>query len=232
MFDKTADYYDALYHFKDYGVACDKLHKLIQSQLPAAKSLLDIACGTGKHLEYLSSHYYVEGLDLNPDLLNVAQKRCPNVLFHQADMTDFSLSKTYDVVVCLFSSIAYVRTLENLRKAVQCMADHLSPNGLLVIEPWFSPDTYWVGKTTANFVDQPDLKIAWMYKSERKDLTSFLDIHYMVGTPQGIHEFTEEHILGLWTDSEYKQAFEDAGVRVNYDEMGLFGRGMYYGLKR
>jgi ubiquinone/menaquinone biosynthesis C-methylase UbiE len=232
MFTKTAEYYDALYHFKDYRAACQQLHQLIQQHNPNASTLLDVACGTGKHLEYLQEHYHAAGLDINPELLRVARKRCPEVKFHQVDMTDFDLSETFDAVVCLFSSIAYVQTVENLNKAVNSMARHLKPNGVLVIEPWITPEKYWEDKITANFVDQPELKIAWMYTSQREGLTSLFDIHYMVATPQGIENFTEQHIMGLWTDAEYKQALQQAGIKVNYDPAGLFGRGMYFGLKQ
>ena len=86
-------------------------------------------------------------------------------------------------------------------------------------------------RITANFVDQPNLKIAWMYTSQLRGLTSVFDINYLVGTAAGISSFTESHIMGLWSDAEYRSAIENAGVAVHYDPDGLFGRGMYYGTK-
>ncbi|UOG77603.1 class I SAM-dependent methyltransferase (plasmid) [Hymenobacter tibetensis] len=231
MFTKTAEYYDALYQFKDYEQACNQLHLLIQQQAPQANNLLDVACGTGKHLEYLQHRYACTGLDLNSELLAVARTRCPNVPLQEADMTDFQLAETFDVVVCLFSSIGYVQTEENLRKAVTCLGQHLNSGGLLVIEPWITPENYWVDKLTVNFVDQPNLKIAWMYISQLRGLTSVFDINYLVGTPDGVSSFTESHVMGLWTDKQYREAIESVGVAVQYDTKGLFGRGMYYGIK-
>ncbi|MGY2132723.1 class I SAM-dependent DNA methyltransferase [Hymenobacter sp. HD11105] len=231
MFTKTAEYYDALYHFKDYEAACNALHSLIQQCSPHAKSLLDVACGTGKHLAFLQQHYACAGLDLNPELLAVAHKRCPMLPLHEGDMTDFQLPHTFDVVVCLFSSIGYVQTVENLRKAVACFTRHLNPGGLLVIEPWITPEKYWVDRITANFVDEPNLKIAWMYTSQLRGLTSVFDINYLVGTEAGVSSFTESHVMGLWTDAEYRDAIEAVGVTVEFDSKGLFGRGMYYGVK-
>ncbi len=68
MFTKSAKFYDALYHFKDYKKACEKLDSIIKKFKPDAKSLLDTACGTGKHIEHLKDLYYCEGLDLNDEL--------------------------------------------------------------------------------------------------------------------------------------------------------------------
>ena len=231
MFTKTAAYYDALYHFKDYGAAALQLHELVQRCAPGATSLLDVACGTGKHLEYLRPHYRAEGIDLDGELLAVARQRCPGVGFQQADMTRFDLGRRFGAVVCLFSSIAYVQTAARLGEAVRCMVQHLEPGGLLLIEPWITPENYWLQRLTTNFVDQPDLKICWMYTSERAGDTSVFDIHYTVGTAAGVSSFREKHVMGLWTDAQYRQAFADVGIAATFVPVGLMGRGMYYGTK-
>jgi SAM-dependent methyltransferase len=229
MFTKSFRYYDSLYAFKDYGEASEKLQQLVATELPRARTLLDVGCGTGRHLEHLSARYVVEGLDLNPDLLAVARARNPNVPLHLGDMTQFALGKRFDVVTCLFSSVGYVQTVDNLRSAVRRMSEHLAPSGLLVLEPWLTPEQYWVGKITANFVNEPDLKIAWMYVSQREGNVSLFDIHYMVGTPDGVHEFTELHAMGLFTQVEYETVFREAGLTVTYDPVGFFNRGLYVG---
>jgi ubiquinone/menaquinone biosynthesis C-methylase UbiE len=230
MYTKSATFYDALYSFKDYTATSKELQRLLQQLIPNAESLLDVACGTGKHLEYLRDYYDVEGLDLNPDLLEIARRRCPGVPFHQANMVDFQLDHKFDVITCLFSSIGYVKTVENFERTVSTMARHVRPGGVVIIEPWFTPDTYWTGTITANFVEEPELKIAWMYTSEVEDQVSVLDIHYLVGTPEGIDHFDERHEIGLFTREDYLGAFSRAGLEVLYDSVGLFGRGMYVGL--
>jgi len=231
MFAKSARYYDRLYWFKDYVAAGEQLHRLVQTRRPDASRLLDLACGTGMHLASLRNYYAVEGLDLNADLLEFARERCPGVPFHEADMRTFQLGRTFHVVTCLFSSIAYVRTPENLRTTVANIARHLEPGALTLIEPWFTPETYWSGTVTANFVNDPDLKIAWMYLSERRSNLSVLDIQYLVGTTDGIERFNEVHELGLFSHQEYLDAFRAAGLIVEHDPVGFFGRGLYIGTK-
>ncbi len=231
MFTKSAHFYDALYHFMDYGKAATEIHRLVLDRSPSATTLLDVGCGTGKHLEYLRSWFAAEGLDLNDDLLTVAQQRCPDLTFHQANMVDFDLGKTFDVVTCLFSSLGYVTDLADMRRAVARFAAHVRPGGAVIVEPWFSPETYWVDHLVANFVDQPDLKISWMYVSKLQDQVSVLDIHYLVGTPEGVDYFTERHEFGLYTCQEYMSAFCDAGLDVEFYRSGLFGRGVYVGMK-
>jgi SAM-dependent methyltransferase len=232
MFAKTAQFYDALYHFKDYVSASRQLDALIRQINPRVKHLLDVGCGTGKHIEYLREYYQAEGLDLSPEMLEIARERFPEVPFHLGDMVDFDLGRAFDVVTCLFGSIGYLKTVESLDRAVARMASHLRPGGILVVEPWLSPENYWVGRLTANVADQPDLKIAWMYISEMEGRLSIFDIHYLVGTPQGISSFVERQEMGLFTHEEYLEAFQKAGLEVSYDPKGLFGYGMYTGVRK
>ena len=229
MFTKSAAFYDALYHFVDYPSAAAQITELIERRAPGASSLLDVGCGTGRHLQQFQGSYDVEGLDLDGNLLAVARERCPGVPFHQASMVDFELPRRFDVVTCLFSAIGYVQTVADMRRAVATMARHLNPGGLLIVEPWFEPDRFWTDTVTANHADQPDLKICWMYTSKREGTLSLLDIHYLVGTPDGVEHLVEEHLIGLFTREVSTAAMQDVGLTVDFDPQGPFNRGLYVG---
>src|SRR5713101_6435159 len=102
MFTKSAEWYDAIYAWKDYKREAERLHTHIQRHARRhAATLLDVACGTGQHLSHLKAQYTVEGLDLDKEMLALARKRLPDVVFHYADMVGFDLGRQFDVVVCL-----------------------------------------------------------------------------------------------------------------------------------
>jgi SAM-dependent methyltransferase len=230
VFNRSARIYDAVYaSIRDYPREAAELDGLIQKRRPRARTLLDVACGTGAHLEHLTG-YEAEGLDLDPEMLAVARERLPNVRLHEGDMTDFDLGKRFDAVVCMFSSIGYVRTEEQLRSAITSMARHLEPDGVLVVEPWLAPDDWRDRHVGAVFVDEPELKIARMNVAQREGDVSIVDFEYLVATPDGIERFTEHHELGLFTVEQYLEAFRSAGLEVEHDAEGPMGRGLYVGV--
>ena len=217
---------------KDYAAESQKIHTLImQYKQSLGRDLLDVACGTGGHLLYLRNHYQVEGTDLSSDMLAVAHQRCPDIPLHQANMLDFDLQRQYDAIVCLFSSIGYVQTVENLQRAIAAMSSHLVAGGVLIIEPWLAPEQYIPGTLHATYVNQPELKVARMSVSQQKGRLAVMEYHFLVATPQGVEHFTELNEMGLFTTAEYRAAFEAAGLTVHHDAEGLIGRGLCVGVK-
>jgi ubiquinone/menaquinone biosynthesis C-methylase UbiE len=234
MFSKSARYYDEIYSSidKDYAAEAERAHAFIQQYKPTqGKSLLDVACGTGHHASLLSKYYRVEGLDLDRKMLDVAKKKHPEIRFHQGDMLDFDLKRQFDAVTCLFSSIGYVRTKSHLRKAIRNMSRHLLPGGVLLVEPWFTPEQWHPGRASMTQVDKPDVKIVRMSYSGRRANVSSIEFQYLIGTSKGINHSIEIHELGLFTHEEYLAAFKAAGLTVIHDPEGLDGRGLYLGLK-
>lgn len=216
---------------KDYAREAEQLHELIQQRVPEARTLLDVACGTGLHIEKLSRHYEVAGLDLDRRMLEVARRRLPHVSLHEGDMATFSLGTQFDVVTCLFSSVGYLLTLDLLRQAMSKMFRHVRPGGVLIVEPWITPDDWDADQLAAVFVDQPGLKIARMSVSSKDQERALFVFHYLVGTRDGVEYFTEHHETRLHSHEEYVGSLEAAGLVVEYEPEGFMGRGLYIGLK-
>jgi len=232
MFSKTAQYYDLIYSQKDYQAEVEKLLAFIgEHRSSNGDRLLDVACGTGHHIQYLKEHFNVEGLDLDSKLIEIAHDRNPEVTFHEGNMIEFDLGCRFDILTCLFSSIGYVKTQDNLNKAIATMANHLTSGGLLIIEPWLTPQDWKPGTLHAQVIDEPELKIVRMNLSLSEGTLSYFDFHYLIGTLEGIEHFVEHHELGLFEREEMEMAFTRAGLQVTYDEEGLTGRGLYIGIK-
>jgi ubiquinone/menaquinone biosynthesis C-methylase UbiE len=233
VFTKSAAFYDAIYSWKDYQAESEKVRGLIESHSRRpVETLLDVACGTGAHMAHLKKHYLIEGLDLDPGMLAIARKRHPEVTLHEGDMTSFDLGKEFDALVCLFGSIGYLKFPERLGLAVRNFARHLRPGGVVLVEPWLTPDGYKPGSLHSLFVNEPDLRIARMNIARTEEGAAIFDWRYLVATPTDIKYFTERHELGLFTRAECTSALQNAGFNVEYDDHGFTGRGLYIAVKQ
>jgi len=227
LYDDEALYYDALYHWKDYEGEVARIVEIVGERVPDARTLLDVACGTGTHLLLLQDRFEVAGVDLNDRMLGIARDRLPGVSLTQADMASFDLGRTFDVVTCLFSSIGYMPDVPSLGGAVARMAAHLAPGGVLIVEPWLEPDAFEEGHMGALLADRPDLKVARLNTTARVGNASHLRFLYALVDHEGLKSWESTETLTLFTRGEMLGAFEAAGLSVDHDPGGLMGRGLY-----
>jgi len=226
MFDKSANLYDLAYSFKDYASESAWVRNAIMTRIPGAESLLDVACGTGMHLEHLADEFDCQGLDLDPKLVDIAQERT-GLRIHVASMDSFDLGEQFDAVVCLFSSIGYTSDLPG---AIGSMARHLNPGGVVIVEPWLRPDQWVAGHVQVLDQEADGIHLVRMTRSWVDGSQSVLDMHYLVASSSGIEYLVESHRLTLFTLAEYASAFLASGLTFEFDQDGPNGRGALIGM--
>jgi ubiquinone/menaquinone biosynthesis C-methylase UbiE len=202
----------------------------LKDRMPRARTVLDVACGTGEHARLLRHEhgYEVDGLDIEPAFVELAREKVPTARFWQADMGDFDLGMRFDAVLCLFSSIGYLRSLERVESALRCFRRHLVPGGVAVVEPWLTPDVLQPGRVHVQSATAHDIQVVRMSHSASEGRLARITFHYLVGTSAGIDHRVEEHGLLMPTPEELGEAFARAGfVSVDHDPEGLTGRGLF-----
>ena len=216
MYGRSAEIYDLLYTgigLKNFATEAAELNQIIRSECPGARTLLDIGCGTGALLAEMQRWYEVAGVDLSPAMLAVARRRLPEVLLIEADMRTFDLGRTFDAVLCLFSSIGYMTEDGDMERAVGRMAAHVAPGGVLVVDGWLRPDA-WVDGHHAEpaIASDENTTVVRLAFSRRDGTITTLDMHHLVRTRDGVEHFSELHRLRLISTADYVAAFEKAGL--------------------
>jgi SAM-dependent methyltransferase len=135
-----ADLYDLFYAAKNYRKEAEFIDVCIQKQGLVKSEILELACGTGNHaLELEKLGYTLLSTDYSVDMLRVAQTKntAKNIHFQWMDMTDFNLgSRKFKVIICLFDSLGYVQSNENIIKVFKSIATHLEEDGVFIFEFW------------------------------------------------------------------------------------------------
>ncbi|MDQ2866094.1 MAG: class I SAM-dependent methyltransferase [Candidatus Eremiobacteraeota bacterium] len=235
IYARSAAYYDALLRAqgKNYAAESARVRDTIEARKRSdGTALLDVGCGTGIHLSYLRQWYDCEGLDIDRAMLAIAGERLSGIPLYCHDMIGFNLGQRFDAIVCLFSSIGYVPNVRLLEQTLETFAKHLKRGGVAIVEPWLRPEEWRDGYVDAAFADEPGLKVARMSVNRRDGNVSIVNFNYMIAASDGVRTFAEPHRLVLFTDSEYRRAFERAGFEIESDPVGLTGRGLFIGIHR
>lgn len=198
---------------KNYRQEAHDIAALIRQRHPSADSLLDVACGTGLHLSHLRNTFtHVEGLEISEPMRQAATVRLDPIEVHAGDMRNFQLGRTFSAVTCLFSSIGYAQSVSELHQTLYCLAAHLEPGGVLLLEPWFTPGQWTPGSVHPGIAGDGHRHVTRMCYSHQSGTTSTMTMHYLLGeTGAGIRHWTEEHTMTLFTDEQYHDAIQQAG---------------------
>jgi SAM-dependent methyltransferase len=230
MFSESAHLYDAIYRaFKDYAAEATAISTLVRAAHPSSRTILDVGCGTGEHALHLrKSHgFAVDGLDRDPGLLAVAREKMPDARLFEGDMAMFELGHRYDVVMCLFSSIGYLQTIERVTAALRCFRSHLAEDGIVVVEPWFAPGILSDGPGSTRRAEADGVRVERTSHTSVEGRLSTLNFNYRFEDASGVQVAREVHELGLFTQEEMMASFREAGLAATYDSSGLTGRGLY-----
>lgn len=105
MYQLLSQYYDQLFKFNP------KLKDFLFPYITNSGRALDLGCGTGrltKAIDDLKMH--VEGIDLDPLMIELAQKKYPNITFAKKDMIEHIISpqKKYDLITCFGNTLAHL----------------------------------------------------------------------------------------------------------------------------
>jgi len=142
-FGKTySKYYNLLYKDKnyqeEYTYICDLIKKHSNNN---EKNILDIGCGTGKHLSFFKKDgYTVSGVDISENMISEARKylRQENDLIC-CKASEFKFNKKFEIIISLFHVINYQTENDELEKIFKNVSKHLVDGGLFIFDFWYGP---------------------------------------------------------------------------------------------
>ena len=235
LYESLAQYYNYIYSWKNYENDARLLRALIQKHKKSSGSrLLDVACGTGKHIQYLKNDFECIGVDISEQMLAVARENLPSIRFIRANMTDFSLDECFDVVTCLFSAIGYLRTRREIDKAIHNFAKHMKTGGVLIIEPWIRKSKWRDKSVDLQTYDSEELKLARVNYGSMRGNFSILDEKYLIAEKnKGIKYVKDRNRMRFFEPEPTLSSMRNAGLDAQFTEESLmYGRGLLIGVRK
>ncbi len=134
-----ASIYDHVMQHVDYVGWADYIESVFEKHRWHPARLLDLSCGTGTFVILLDGRgYRVAGADASADMLHVARGKAKraglDIPFFCRDLRQLGGLPKFEAVVCLYDSINYLMTLEDVAKALEEVESVLEPGGLFVFD--------------------------------------------------------------------------------------------------
>lgn len=132
-----AEFYDQLTTDVPYQRWADYIEKQFARQNASVRSIVELGCGTGTLASILAQRgYQVTAMDLSPDMLSVAAKKCEglDVRLVCQDMSRLALPVQTDAVLCCLDSLNYVTRPAQVQRTFQRVFRSLKPGGLFLFD--------------------------------------------------------------------------------------------------
>jgi SAM-dependent methyltransferase len=136
---ELAKYYDVMHQYRDYDKECCFVDNLIKRDIPTAKRVLDICCGTGQHAIRMARFgYEVTGVDQSQDMLDIATTKAMvsgfPIDFICKDVFKLEIKEKFEVAYCLGYTFLYMTTNSDVRRFFKVIRDALLPGGLFLVD--------------------------------------------------------------------------------------------------
>ncbi|MDR9364046.1 MAG: class I SAM-dependent methyltransferase [Balneolaceae bacterium] len=135
-----ADIYDIVMADVDYETWADYIDEIILMHQPTARSILELACGTGTialSLEELDC-YEISATDGSPDMIRIARQKAAKanseINFQTMNFLNLSFERSFDVIYMVFDSLNYLHTKEDIIQLHKEVKNILNPGGIFVYD--------------------------------------------------------------------------------------------------
>lgn len=204
-------YYPILYQNRNHDEARSFIDHLTEwLEIPTDSKVLDLACGRGRHANYLAEKgYEVTGLDISPKSIETAIQR------YQSDHLDFFIHDMrqpfrlnyFDYIFNFFTSFGYFKQLKENQEVFAAIHKGLKPGGRAMI------DFMNVEKVLNNIVDRETKEINGInFYIRRQVEEGFIKKLIKVDDGKKISLFKEE--VQILKPFHFYQMIQDEGFKL------------------
>ncbi len=164
-YEKLALFYDILMQGIDYEAWVIYVEELMHHFQGNAKSIADLACGTGNStIPWAKRGYNAVGIDLSAEMLEIARQKAAShgytIEFQQCDMRCFELPYQVDLAVCFQDGFNYILDSKDLADAFQSVFNNLHEKGFFIFDLNYLPRIL-PEKEEVYMAEEDEYSLAW-----------------------------------------------------------------------
>ena len=211
--------YDKMMENVNYVRWADYIDRLFALYNFHPKRVLDIACGTGSATILLAEKgYLMSGTDRAIEMLlwarEKARKRGIRLPLWQQDMRELTVAQPYDAVLCLYDSINYITTEEEMKQVFMRVSEALVPRGMFIFDVTteYNIVKHFHRRTFAESFE--DFSYIWknLYFHREKVCKTVLTFFLKEG---GHHQKYEElHVQKIYSMAQIEKLLDQTGYKL------------------
>ena len=211
--------YDKMMENVDYDRWARYVEDLFEYYGPIPKRVLDIACGTGQVTVRLArSGYEMFGVDKALEMMQVAREKARNMRVKiglaQSDMRSLPFKRTFDAAICLYDSINYMLTREDLRKAFLSAASVLKTGGLYIFDVTTERNIVLHFHLQTFAETEDDFSYIWKNVYSFRDKICRTVLTFFIKEGDTYRRYDELHVQKIFEVDEVKEDLERAGFKM------------------
>lgn len=204
-------YYHILYKNRDNTDAKIFMQNITSFlELPVNSTILDLACGKGRHSVFLNSlQFRITGTDLSKNNIEYARAFSNDTLqFKVHDMRD-PFGQTYDAIFNLFTSFGYFKKDSEDIKVLHNIKKGLAKDGIAVI------DFLNVHGVKNNLVEHEVKIIDGIEFNIHREIKNGFIIKEIIFNADGKDHSYFERVKYI-DESKFRSYFKNAGLQINH----------------
>lgn len=208
-------YYHLLYQQRNQVEAEGFMNHLLNYLHPStSSSILDLACGKGRHSIYLNNQgFEVTGMDLSESSIRYARQfENDKLSFYKHDMRRPFHINYFDYVFNFFTSFGYFKTEREHVTSLRNISNSLTLRGIFMIDFF---NSHWIRKIIRPFDEKTIEGIHFRLQKKIEDNIIVKKIEFEA---EGKSFFFEEKVH-LFTLLDFKRLFQLSGLEI----MDCFG---------
>lgn len=223
-----AEYYDLLMDDVDYDDWCNFIEQIFDEYHNKPKSILDTACGTGNISIPMSlKGYPVWGVDISEEMLTIAESKArntkQNIKFIKQNMTELTLNKSFDAVLCMCDGVNYIVEEEDLSRYFRLVHSMLNKKGVFIFDVSSSYKLSQILGNNTLFQEKEKYCYVWENTYFEEDEVLEMRLNFFIPVGDLYRRMEEYHVQRAYSIEYLKSKLSEAGfVHINfYDDLKL-----------